>query len=525
MKKETGSMETSSPTNRIKLRHYAAAGYPAVALATADEDRAITQIISDFPQREIYRIAALGGLQDARTGKLINEKCSYPEAFQFAGARPRRLLIVLDFQHAIKNPGAYRALRDALPACKSEGTGSLIVLLAPTWQMPAELAHDLQVMDDSLPSRAELAAALAVCTKATDTTLTEAETAALIDAGCGMTLAEFENSAALSFAANEGRYDVETITNEKMRVVRSGGFMSVMAPADPATLGGLGELHKAIREEILPSLTDPELRDVMVTAVALTGCPGTGKTLASRVIAGTLGWPLLDVSIPLLKGSLVGASEARLKLVLDTAEAVAPCVFRLDEIEKGVAGHTSGGGDAGVSSGMVSILLTRFQTWKDNGTRVLVVATSNDYSKIPAELARRFDLQFFVDQPSRPERIEIAGVHLVRYVPLAGPKEAEAIADLTDGWTGAEIEQLVRSAARRGRTAAKFPASIETAAAHIKPQSKTREAEISKLREWGRANLRLANTEETAARPSGRGVKVARPDRDSIFPDAKGGSA
>src|SRR3990167_6454931 len=115
---------------KVTLRHYAAAGYAAVAIATSDEDRAVASVIAAFPKRLVMRVAAIGGVIDARTGDIIAEKEQYPAAFGRAANTPQSVLIMLDFQHSIKQPAPYRILRDILPRLKSADVRSLVVLVA-----------------------------------------------------------------------------------------------------------------------------------------------------------------------------------------------------------------------------------------------------------------------------------------------------------------------------------------------------------------------------------------------------------
>ena len=171
----------------LSLSTYAAAGYPAVAVATADEDRAISAVLEQFPERHIYMIAATAGLIDARTGQAVDPQAGYPQAFARAAKDAEAILVVLDYQHIVRNAAAYRTLRRVLPACKAQG--SVIVLIAPSWSLPPELEHDVPVITDSLPSRDELAASLNVCALATDSMLDAPVRSALLDAASGLTLA------------------------------------------------------------------------------------------------------------------------------------------------------------------------------------------------------------------------------------------------------------------------------------------------------------------------------------------------
>src|SRR6185503_6948013 len=123
------------------------------------------------------------------------------------------------------------------------------------------------------------------------------------------------------------------------------------------------------------------------------------------------------------------------------------CVLWLDEVEKAVGGHSSSSHtDGGTTLAMVGTLLTWMQEHKSS---VLVIATCNDYNKLPTEMVRagRFDEKFFLDLPNRKEREAIAEVHLRILKCEVG--FADSIAEMCEDWTGAEIEQLIKSAARR----------------------------------------------------------------------------
>ena len=491
---------------QTNLLSYSSAGYPAVAIATSDEDRTISNILAQLPARPVWRIAATGGLISVGSGRAEDAMSSYPKAFGMLAARKANetpgILVVLDFQHIIRNPGSYRMLRDTMKPVKANG--GMIVLIAPSWQIPPELEHDIPVMHDSLPSREELTAALQVCVNSTGATIDDATRTAILDSASGLTLAEAEGSMALSYDG-EG-FSPEIVAAEKMKLVRQSGKLEVSPPANIADLGGLGGLKAYINQEVIPTMHEPDLR---TRGIMLVGVPGTGKSLAARVTGAMLGWPVLRADIGALKGSLQGQSEGNMHAMLKLAEAVSPVVLYLDECEKGVGGHgSSAQTDGGVTLGMIGILLT----WlAEHNFPIITIATANDYAKLPAEFTRagRFDERLFVDLPTSEERTEIAMVHLRKF----GADQdacAERASALSSGWTGAEIEQLVRSAARRTRRQV-TPQALTDCAVDIKPISIVRAAEIQALRDWGRSTLRLANTpelEEPVA--TGRKIRAGR---------------
>lgn len=117
--------------------------------------------------------------------------------------------------------------------------------------------------------------------------------------------------------------------------------------------------------------------------------------------------PLLRLDIGKVFQGLVGSSEDNIRKAITTAEAVAPCVLWIDEIEKGLSGvQSSGVTDGGVTSRIFSTILTWMQ---EKTSPVFVVATANNINLLPPELLRkgRFDEIFFVDLPNEEERKKI----------------------------------------------------------------------------------------------------------------------
>jgi hypothetical protein len=472
----------------FNLLHYRSAAFASIAVETCEEERFLRNVLS-IPDAAVYLVSALPGMRDARSGDMIDAQAQYAKAFKFCAANPGSILLAYDYQHIVKNPGAYRALKDCFPALKD--AGSMVVLVSPSWSLPAELSHDIPILQFDLPTRSQLRRALDVVAQGADITVSDPEP--ILDSAAGLSLQEAENAMALALVEKKV-LDPATVEREKMRLVKSSGYLEVSAVASPDSVGGLGNLKAYIANEVIPSKGDDFLR---VRGVLLVGVPGTGKSLASRAFGAMLGWPVLRMDVGTLKGSLVGQSESNMRQALKLADAVAPCVLWLDEIEKGVGGHASSAqSDGGTTLGMIGQLLGWLQ---DHSSAVVVVATCNDYSKLPAELTRagRFDERFFVDLPSASEREEIAIVHLRKYT---GDNEALSVqvAGLTVDWTGAEIEQLVKSAARRTNRAITLE-SLQAASREIKPISKVKADEISHLREWAKDTLRIANTPEIKA--------------------------
>ncbi|QID19599.1 AAA family ATPase [Nitrogeniibacter mangrovi] len=215
-----------------------------------------------------------------------------------------------------------------------------------------------------------------------------------------------------------------------------------LSPLGPEDIGGLAQLKRwlATRRPIFtgarsaPGLPTPK-------GVLLLGVQGAGKSLAAKVIAGSWQVPLLRLDVASLYDKYTGESERKLREALRTAEAMAPAVLWIDEIEKALASG-SAEGDGGVSTRLLGHMLT----WMaEHGARLFIVATANDVSTLPPELLRkgRFDEIFFVDLPSPEVREDILAIHLRRRELDPARFDLDALAVVTDGFSGAELEQLV----------------------------------------------------------------------------------
>lgn len=214
----------------------------------------------------------------------------------------------------------------------------------------------------------------------------------------------------------------------------------------------------------------------------LIGVQGCGKSLAARATAGVLGVPLLRLDFANLYNKYHGETERNLRESLQTADVMAPCVLWIDEIEKGLAGR---GGETGTTQRV----LGSFLSWlAEKKSRVFVVATANDISALPPELVRkgRFDEIFFVDLPDRDTREEILRIHLANRDQDPGRLDLGPVAAATEGFSGAELEQIVVSAlyAAHAQDATLTTELLQAEANATRPLSVVMDDKIAALRLW-----------------------------------------
>ena len=207
-----------------------------------------------------------------------------------------------------------------------------------------------------------------------------------------------------------------------------------------AEVGGLLNLKRWLseRQDIFLAGKAADLPKGML----LVGVQGGGKSLAAKAVAGLWGLPLLRLDFGSLYNKFFGETERNLREALRLAEQMAPCVLWMDEVEKGLA---SGDNDGGVSQRVLGTLLTWMAERK---APVFMVATANSIDRLPPELVRkgRFDELFFVDLPDAAIRADIFRIHLQRRELEPAAFDLQQLATVSDGFTGAEIEQVVVSA-------------------------------------------------------------------------------
>jgi SpoVK/Ycf46/Vps4 family AAA+-type ATPase len=234
----------------------------------------------------------------------------------------------------------------------------------------------------------------------------------------------------------------------------------------------------------------------------LVGIQGTGKSLTAKAIAHHWHLPLLRLDVGRLFAGLVGESESRTRQMVQLAEALAPCILWIDEIDKAFGGM-SGQGDAGTTSRVFGT----FVTWMAEKTSpVFVVATANNIQALPPEMLRkgRFDEIFFVSLPNQDERKAIFNVHLSRLRPHnLKDYDIDRLAYETPDFSGAEIEQAIVEAMHIGFSQNRDFATedILEAASQIVPLARTAREEIQRLQEWAAAGkARMASRYNSLSR-------------------------
>jgi transitional endoplasmic reticulum ATPase len=244
--------------------------------------------------------------------------------------------------------------------------------------------------------------------------------------------------------------------------VHQDDFETALATVDPSAMreyvaesptatfddvGGLAEVKQTLTETIEWPLSYGELFTATNTdppsGILLYGPPGTGKTLLARAVAGESDVNFIHVAGPEIMDRYVGESEEAVRELFERARQTAPSIIFLDEIDA-IASHRGQGNE--VTERVVSQLLAELDGITENPNLVVLAAT-NRRDMIDDALLRpgRLEQHVEVPNPDRDAREEILAVHTAGK-PLAADTDIEDLAEKTDGFSGAELEAVVREA-------------------------------------------------------------------------------
>ena len=485
------------------LKRYSVARIPFISINTIEPGRtldALKEIAEDL-QLPFYVHSLTKGVYDISTEKSLSDDKSVYGAIDFMTEQMKRkqyLTIILTEVPDLSTENSDSKQILALVNLANESGGVVIVLTnGSVWN---QLQRQGMTLKMDLPNEDEMYSIIKeyiddyrneIPIEWDNTDIREAASTL-----AGVTRIEAENVIA-ALIANRciRKSDMDEIRFAKDRLFSDISCLEkIDVDKSVKDVGGLEGLRKWLNEK--KELLTPEKRDEMRAkglqpprGILLVGVPGCGKSLSAKSISANWKLPLYRLDFATVQGSYVGQSEQQLKDALTTAENVSPCILWIDEIEKGLSGATGGSGDGGVSTRMVGQFLFWMQECKK---QVFVVATANDVSMLPSELLRRgrFDELFFVDLPTADERKDILSLYMRKYLNLdfSGPF-ADKIVEISDGFTGADLESTVRDLAYRSIANDNFVLDTEniiSAFNNVVPLSQTSPEKIEAIRDWGK---------------------------------------
>lgn len=478
------------------LRRYVKARIPFVSVRTAERAR-VLEILRDIAaetQTPFIVHTLSQGLRELSNDRAVSEERSLVGALEAASqsllTRQNLTFVFTDVQDLTDDTATSRQMYDVATVAERKAGSIVVIATEPVWSPLQRLGMSI---DLDPPSEDEMQVILREQIEPyrsqTPVEWGDEDYQQASSILAGITKIEAENVVATLLA--EGavrRADIAELSRAKDRIFSDIAGIERVVVTDAVGVGGLDGLHTWLDRE-RPFLTaDLRRRQIRPPrGVLLVGVPGCGKSLSAKFIAQSWNLPLYRLDMASIFGQYVGQSESRFKEALGSADHVAPCVLWIDEIEKGLAGAST------ESTGITNRLIGQFLYWlQESTTRVFVVATANDVSRLPPELLRRgrFDEIFFVDLPSEPERADIIEIYMRRYLQREDAELVRGLADMSEGFTGADIESAMRELAKEAERSGDETVGEEYARscfANVVPLSKTNPEQIELIREWGRS--------------------------------------
>jgi SpoVK/Ycf46/Vps4 family AAA+-type ATPase len=482
-------------TDIKELEGLLAARMPIVAIESREEAK-LLQMFERFTmlnERSLWTWSVTSGLRRANGVESAYNTTRIEDALRHIEKSPiNAIYLFLDAHRFLDEPVVLRQIKDI--AAKAESTHRMLVFLSAKLEVPAEIEHLTARFRPSLPDAGRITEILNQEARryrqATGQQVkANREALAVVSQHLGgVTEEDVKRLARIAIQDGEiSAADVARVLRAKHELVASSEILVLETGVpDIAELGGLANLKRwlEVRRDIF--MNPPETSSLPPPkGVLLLGVQGAGKSLAAKCVAGAWRLPLYRLDFGALYQKYHGETERNIREALAVANAMAPCVLWMDEIEKGVAGDSGGDSDGGVSRRVLGTLLT----WMNERTsRVFMVATANDIAQLPPELLRkgRFDEIFFIDLPGAPAREDILRIHLRRNKQDPAAFDVARLALQCEGFSGAEIEQAIVAALYEAHAAKKKlnNEAIEQELGRTRALSVVMAEKIAELREW-----------------------------------------
>jgi len=497
--------DTSRRSSKSELEDLIRARYSLVYITSPEETRVEDSLKRLCIEREMrlevwsitegFRVVANGtGTRDVKDPMKAIDHVLRGEG--------RALYVLRDFHPFLKEPAVVRRLRDA--ASELRKTKKSLIILSPITKVPPELEKSVSaIVDWELPTRAEIEdAARKLLPNAPPATQQMIESDPtfmehVVEGALGLTLVEAENVFAKSMVRTH-TFDLETILEEKKQIIRKSGLLEYYEHREEfSDIGGMEILKDwLIKRRNAFSSRARDFGLPLPKGMLLIGVPGTGKSLTAKAVGALWQMPLLRLDVGKVFAGLVGSSEENIRMVIKTAEAIAPAILWIDELEKGFSGTASSGMTDG---GTTSRVFGSFITWlQEKTTPVFVIATANNVHQLPPELLRkgRFDEIFFCDLPDRDDRRAIFDIHIRKKGRDPAQFDLDKLVDATIDYSGAEIEQAVVAALYDAFDTGDDLSTegLLHVLGDIVPLAITMREVIESMREWARTRARMASS-------------------------------
>lgn len=437
-----------------KLVNYIDAGVPILYINSYEENKTDELIRTILGERRAFEWSEALGVSNFKTGERQNAISlqEYLKLIIDSGIEDelnRKILVLKDI-HSYLEDSSVIALLKHICLKIVQGLDTVIIMVSSVVKIPAELEKFITIVDVEYPTEREIESVIRNFAGQNETIVSDDLLEEMSLAFKGLT--DFEIRCILQVAvATNGeltRDDLKFVFTQKQQMIKKSGILEMIPLKEKADdIGGLENLKAWLsrKMKVFKNIGKAgEFGVDMPKGMLIAGVPGCGKSLTAKVTAQMFEVPLLRLDMGKILGKYVGESESNMRKAITLAEAISPCVLWVDELEKAFAGIGSGG----EGNEVTMRLFGSFLTWMQEKTSpVFVIATANDITKLPPELLRkgRFDEIFYVGLPNPSERKKIFEIHIAkrRMADLPGI-EIQKLVDKTDGYSGADIEGVVK---------------------------------------------------------------------------------
>lgn len=448
---------------------------PCIWVKTIEEGDFMSQFIKLAVRKTVcnglYSWSLTGGMVEVdlkgTQDKLINRNPAIEPVFAHIAEETRKtkesgavkkinMYILKDLHLVIDKPNVIRGIRDLCETYRGKSNCySPLIVVSPFVKIPAELEHLFTVIDYTTPSKTEIQILLqAASNKLLNkglVPLTPKQQSTLVSAFRGFTLREITETIAES-VKKHNTIKLSEVMEKKVSLIKKTGVLEYRRPTTKFEDIAGNDTFKDWVNEIQLCLSQ-EARDFGIArpkGYLALGVPGTAKSVMAEAMAAKLQLPLIKFNIAKIMSRYVGDSERNIDKALNLVKSCAPCVLYVDEVEKALAGYngSQAGGDSGALARVMGAML---EFMADNKDGVFTIMTSNDVTKLPPELTRagRLDAIWYFSLPTQEERKAIFEVHLNKVNKTVSEEALEEISNLTQDYTGAEIEQIVKASLKR----------------------------------------------------------------------------
>lgn len=442
-----------------RLREYLDSGFPILYIKSFEENKVDEMIGRVSANREVVEWNEARGFVDFKHKKpLVKRGSSLEDTLDYLDMNEeidRKIFVIKDAASYLDNPVIVAKLKQIALDIVTELDGTIIIV-SSLLNIPREIEKFVTILtldDLGLDEIREVIQQFLTEQELPD--ITDNLMEEMANAFKGLSRYEINNILALAVANHSelSRRDLQYIFEQKQQMIMKSGILEMVPVRENINdIGGLENLKSwlANKEKVLRNMNKAVEYGVDIPkGVLIAGMPGCGKSLTAKAAANQFDVPLLRLDMGKLMGKYVGESEENMRRAIALAEAVSPCVLWIDELEKAFAGIGDGQGGSEVTTRLFGAFLTWMQ---DKKTMAFVIATANNISKLPPELLRkgRFDEIFYVALPDSTERRKIFELHISkRRKDDLGEIKLSELVDETDGYSGADIEGVVKEGIER----------------------------------------------------------------------------